>query len=70
MTVDGGTRPPGPTTVGAGSGAPWVTSDTLGPVISVMVRLVAVLPGRNSLTVPLTVTESPMSWLGAEPTYT
>jgi hypothetical protein len=70
MTVAGGTRPPEPTSVGAGNATPCAASVTDGPVISVTVRFVAVPDGRYSLTVPATVTESPTRWLGAEPTYT
>jgi hypothetical protein len=40
---------------------------TAGTVISVIVRFVDVPPGRYSLTVPPTVTESPTACVGAEP---
>lgn len=65
ITVDGGTRPPAPTTTGAGSGCPEAVTVTVGSVSSVMVRLVAVPPGRNSATVPVTVTASPTTAVGA-----
>ncbi len=67
ITVDGGTRPPGPTIVGAGTDAAPVTV-IVGLVSSVVVRLSVPPepPGRNSATVPLTVTASPTFTVGAE----
>ena len=66
ITVAGGMRPPAPTTTGAIAGPP-PRSVTVGEVSSVVVRLVEPLPpGRNSLTVPLTVTAWPMMTLGAD----
>ncbi|WP_237519322.1 hypothetical protein [Streptomyces sp. HUCO-GS316] len=55
--------------MGAGSVAPVATTVTLGAVISVVVRLLVppVPPGRYSLTVPPTVTESPTATDGAVP---
>jgi hypothetical protein len=66
MTSDGGTRPPVPTTVAAGSAFPLERTVTDGEVISVVVRF-AVLepPGRNSTMFPLTSTESPTVTLAA-----
>src|SRR6266496_5803296 len=68
MTSVGGTRPPVPTTVGGGSGLPDERTETDGPVISVVVRLVAPLapPGRNSETRPLTTTASPTHTAGVD----
>src|SRR6266545_4463888 len=68
ITSVGGTRPPVPTTVGAGSGLPDDSTVTDGPVISVVVRLVApsAPPGRNSDTRPPTTTASPTATVGAE----
>jgi hypothetical protein len=59
ITELGGTRPPVPTTVVGGSDTPLWTNVTIGESISVIVRLVEVLDGRNSVTVPETVIESP-----------
>src|SRR5581483_574216 len=51
---------------GVGVGLPLDSSVTVGEPISVDVRLsVLVPPGRNSLTMPLTVTESPILTVGA-----
>src|SRR5574341_2693520 len=66
ITSPGGTRPPVPTTVAAGSGLPDDSTVTAGPVSSVVVRLVPVAPpGRNSETRPPTTTESPTATVGA-----
>ena len=46
-------------TLAAGSGFPLETTVMVGEVISVVVRLLATPPGRNSMTRPLTVTASP-----------
>src|SRR6266545_5572898 len=64
----GGTRPPVPTTVGAGAGLPDDSTVTVGPVTSVLVRLAAPLapPGRNSETRPPTTRLSPTATVGAE----
>ena len=60
ITEVGGRRPAWPTTVGAI--APVPVSVTVGPVISVRVRLADVAPpARNSATRPDTVTASPGS---------
>ena len=60
MTSVGGTRPPVPTTVAAGSGFPVERTVTEGDVISVVVRFaVPEPPGRNSTILPLTSTKSP-----------
>jgi hypothetical protein len=59
ITLEGGTRPPGPMTVSSivTPGPPGVT---VGEAISVVARLVLVgPPGRNSVTTPDTVTASP-----------
>src|SRR5215468_8518977 len=61
----GATSPPGPTLVGAGSATPVAVTVTCGESSSVVVRLVAELPGRNSATFPLTVTASPVATVGA-----
>src|SRR6266542_1900943 len=67
MTSVGGTRPPVPTTVGGGRGLPDESTETDGPVISVVVRLVLpVPPGRNSETRPPTTTASPTVTLGVD----
>src|SRR5258706_1546552 len=66
----GTTRPPGPTLTGAGTATPVALTVTVGPAISVVDRLVAALPGRNSLTVPATPTESPLWTVGAAPVKT
>ena len=51
MIVSGGTRPPVPITVGAGSGLPVESTETDGEASSVVVRLPVVAPpGRNSCT--------------------
>src|SRR5262249_29664102 len=66
MTDPGGTRPPEPMTTAGGS-ARVPTTLTLGPVISVVVRLVLLAPpGRNSLTVPSTATSWPTLTVGAD----
>ena len=68
MTAVGGTRPPGPISVGA-SGVVLPVTSTVAPVISVVVRLVLVAPPeRNSSTVPSTSTVAPSttSAAGAE----
>ncbi len=66
ITSPGGTRPPVPTTVAAGSGLPEDATVTCGLVISVVVRLVLLPPpGRNSDTRPLTATASPTATVGA-----
>ena len=66
ITVAGGTRPPIPTTVGAGRGLPEESTVTEGPVSSVVVRLALSLPpGRNSATRPPTTTASPTATVGA-----
>jgi hypothetical protein len=63
ITESGWTRPPMPITVGAMVGFPPVaggSTTVVGPVISVIVRLVLEAPpARNSATVPLTRTASP-----------
>lgn len=65
ITVAGGTRPPVPTTVAAGT-ALVPSLVTVGEVISVVVRLVLLVPpGRYSVTVPLTATSSPTRTDGA-----
>src|SRR5919108_910351 len=62
ITSEGGVRPPVPMTVGAGSGLADEITAVVGEVISVVVRFVLdEPPGRNSLTRPLTLTESPTS---------
>src|SRR5947208_8755252 len=58
------------TFTGAGSATPEALTDTVGATISVVDRLVAALPGRNSLTVPTTSTESPLWTFGALPVKT
>src|SRR5690242_17208899 len=63
ITVLGGTRPPGPTRVGAGTGLPCESTLTVGDPISVTVSPVA--PGRNSCTLPATVTASPTATAAA-----
>src|ERR1700754_1294925 len=65
ITVVGGTRPPVPITVGGGKALPVELTATDGELISVPVRLVAGL-GRNSATVPPTVTLSPTLTVGAD----
>jgi hypothetical protein len=60
ITVEGGTRPPFPTTVAAGSGFPLESTITEGDVSSVVVRLALLEPpGWNSTTLPPTSTASP-----------
>src|SRR5437016_5304006 len=68
ITIVGGTRPPRPITTGVGTGDPFGTTSTVSATISVTVRLaksrslggqLTAQPGRNSLTVPDTVTLSP-----------
>src|SRR5215210_403234 len=68
ITWLGGTRPPLPITVAAGSGLPLERTVVVGPLISVVVRFVLeAAPGRNSTTVPLTRTASPtLTEVGAE----
>src|SRR6266540_5319485 len=66
MTSPGGTRPPVPTTVAAGGALPDDTTLIEDPVSSVVVRLSASPPGRNSDTRPLTCTRSPTATAGAE----
>src|SRR5690349_18374513 len=63
MMAFGGTRPPVPTRIGVGVGLPDDKTLTVGEPISVLLRPPA--PGRNSLTVPLTSTESPTFTVGA-----
>src|SRR5918992_4563099 len=63
MVSDGGVRSV-PIRVAAGSGPPLDVTVTVGETISVVVRLVAELPGRNSLTWPLTATASPTATVG------
>src|SRR5262245_57178377 len=54
-------------TTGAGTGWPVASTVTVGlPLISVLDRLVAAPPGRNSLTVPVTSTLSPTATVGWE----
>jgi hypothetical protein len=66
ITVGGGTRPPGPITVGNGRGLPVEETTTVGAVISVVVRFVlSDPPARNSVTVPSTKTASPTATVGA-----
>src|SRR5262245_31217854 len=67
ITLVGGTRPPAPTTTGAGSALPLDSTTTVGEVISVVVRLVrpSSPPGRNSNTRPDTDTRSPTDTVGA-----
>src|SRR5438093_13350780 len=61
MIIDGGTRPPVPMIVGAGSALPVDVTVTDGDVSSVVVRFVDESPpGLNSDTTPPTVTASPM----------
>ena len=64
MTVPGGTRPPSPITVLAGTGlVPSLVANGL--ISSVIVRLVVPdPPGRNSMTVPFTPTSSPTCTFG------
>ena len=78
ITLNGGMRPPKPTTVGVIAG-PGPVETTVGVTISVVVRFANALlvgeqlgkqPGRNSCTRPLTVTESPTATPGAEPVKT
>jgi hypothetical protein len=60
ITVVGGIRPPIPMTVGTGSTLPLERTVIDGETSSVVVRFVEdVPPGRNSETLPLTVTLSP-----------
>src|ERR1043166_3647262 len=63
IIVFGGTRPPVPTMIGVGVGLPDDRTVTAGEAISVLVNPPA--PGRNSFTVPLTLTESPTLTVGA-----
>ena len=64
-TAPGGTRPPGPTTVGAGTAAGAGDGHRRrGQLGGGEVGRVAP-PGRNSATVPVTVTASPTATLGA-----
>ena len=66
ITAPGGTRPPAPTTVAAGSPLPEESTVIAGDVSSVVVRFVdAAPPGRNSVTVPTTCTSSPTATVGA-----
>jgi hypothetical protein len=66
MIVVGGTRPPVPITVAAGSEFPVERTDTDGEDSSVVDRLpVDAPPGRNSDTRALTLTESPTLTVGA-----
>ena len=51
-------------TVGAGSATPCAVAVTAVESISVEVRLVVVLAGRNSFTLPVTVTASPAATAG------
>ena len=65
MTNSGGTRPPIPISVGVIE-ASCPTVSTIGKLSSVVVRLSsASAPGRNSVTRPLTSTESPTATVGA-----
>ncbi len=60
-------RPPVPTTVAGGNALPEETTATVGPPISVVVRFGPLRSvGRNSVTLPLTVTLSPTATVGTE----
>ncbi|MCP9970933.1 hypothetical protein LUX57_42030 [Actinomadura madurae] len=66
ITAPGGRSPRGPSTAGAGSGAPCEPMAVAVASISVRVSPPDVPPpGRNSLTLPSTRTESPTRALGA-----
>src|SRR5690349_6578658 len=66
----GAVSPPTPMTTGAGRAAPVDTTVTVGLPISVLDRLLAAPPGRNSLTRPVTSTLSCTAAVGAEPVNT
>ena len=58
--MSGGTRPPLPITTGAGSGLPVESTEIVGEVSSVVVRLPVVAPpGRNSWARPVVLTWLP-----------
>ena len=66
-TSVGGTRPPAPTVVASTAGSTASRTVTSGlPPICVVVRFTALLPGRNSLTSPLTSTLCPAATVGRE----